>query len=158
MAYWTLGFSKEEQEHCTRLPRINSPWSLVLLLLNMNQNEMKVLCILCIFYDIKLVCCWNLLLYIYSINVKTEVNVIQKMQRRLCFRRKDSYIIKNIWKIEARTILFLVLKATCCYQMHVSTCKLNSLTQNRRIAHFMYLANDAIDSQTLLHGYLFFSF
>lgn len=32
--------------------RINSPWSLVLLLLNMNQNEMKVLCI---FYDIKYV-------------------------------------------------------------------------------------------------------
>lgn len=21
MAYWTLGFSKEEQEHCTRLPQ-----------------------------------------------------------------------------------------------------------------------------------------
>lgn len=127
--------------------RINSPWSLVLLLLNMNQNEMKVLCI---FYDIKYVAG-----IFYSIYILSTLR-LKSTSSRKC---KDDCVSEEkirIWEIEARTILFLVLKAACCYQMHVS--KLNSLTQNRRIAHFMYLANDAIDSQNLLHGYLFFSF
>lgn len=149
MAYWTLGFSKKEQEHCTRLPpyQFSMELCLVLLLLNINQNEMKVLCI---FYDIKYVAG-----IFYSIYILSTLR-LKSTSSRKC---KDDCVSEEkirIWEIEARTILFLVLKATCCYQMHVS--KLNSLTQNRRIAHFMYLANDAIDSQTLLHGYIFFSF
>lgn len=108
--YWTLGFSKESKR-CTRLPpyQISLELCLVSLWIKLNEGRMH--------FVRHNVCCWNLVLYRTYIIIKS--NVIQKMQRRLCFRRTDSYNIETIWGIVARPILFFEPKAICYYQIEL---------------------------------------